>query len=237
MIQRYAGEELELFAKARRWKAYLARELAPFLHGDVLEVGAGLGATTVALCDGSQRSWLCLEPDPDLAARIETKCAAGALPACCRIARGSLADLPAGARFDAITYVDVLEHIERDGEELARAAARLRSGGFLVVLAPAHPWLYSPFDAALGHFRRYTKRSLAGVAPAALTCVRLRYLDAAGLLASAGNRVVLRRAQPTAGNLAFWDGVLVPLSRAIDPLLGHRIGRSLLGVWRAGAQP
>lgn len=232
-MQRYAGEELELFAKAQNWKAYLSKELAPFLRGAVLEVGAGIGATAAALCDGSPTSWLCLEPDPALAAAIEAKLAARALPPCCRVAVGTLADLPASDRFDTIVYVDVLEHIEGDAAELALAAARLRPGGSLIVLAPAHPALYSPFDAAVGHFRRYTKRSLTNVVPRHLGLVRLRYLDAAGLLASAANRAILRRAVPSGRDLQFWDRVLVPVSRVIDPLLGHHVGRSLLGVWCA----
>jgi SAM-dependent methyltransferase len=232
-LQRYVGEELELFAKAQNWKAYLSKELAPFLRGAVLEVGAGIGATAAALCDGTPTSWLCLEPDPTLVAAIEAKLAARALPPCCRVAVGTLADLPASDRFDTIIYVDVLEHIEGDAAELALAAARLRPGGSLIVLAPAHPALYSPFDAAVGHFRRYAKRSLTNVVPRHLGLVRLRYLDAAGLLASAANRAILRRAVPSGRDLQFWDRALVPVSRVIDPLLGHHVGRSLLGVWCA----
>ena len=34
------------------------------------------------------------------------------------------------------------------------------------------------------------------------------------------------------GQILFWDRVLVRLSRALDPLLGYRVGKSILGVWR-----
>ena len=47
----YVGTELELFQHATRWKAYYARALRRFIVGDVLEVGAGLGATSRFLCD------------------------------------------------------------------------------------------------------------------------------------------------------------------------------------------
>ncbi|HEX7670077.1 MAG TPA: hypothetical protein VF395_10860, partial [Polyangiaceae bacterium] len=67
----YVGTELDVFALAENWKRYYGSFLAPFLSGDVLEVGAGLGATTRALCDGSARRWTCLEPDPELARRID----------------------------------------------------------------------------------------------------------------------------------------------------------------------
>jgi SAM-dependent methyltransferase len=231
-VAHYAGLELELFARAHRWKAYLADLLRPHLTGDVLEVGAGLGATTAALCDGRQRRWVCLEPDPDMAKGLERAIGEGRLPGCCRVVAGTLTDLLAADRFDAIAYVDVLEHIRDDAAELARAAGHLVPGGRLVVVAPAHSWLYSPFDAAIGHHRRYTTGSLSGVVPAGLTRVTVRYLDAVGLLASAANRVLLRQRLPDRRQLALWDGWMVPLSRAVDPLLGFRVGKSILGVWR-----
>ncbi len=207
--------------------------LRPYLRGAVLEVGAGLGATTAALCDGRQPRWVCLEPDRAMAAALARRIEAGGLPACCRAVCGTVADLPPAERFDAVAYIDVLEHVEADAAELAAAAARLRPGGHLIVLAPAHRWLYSPFDAAIGHHRRYTRPSLARVVPAGLTPVRLAYLDSAGLLASAANRWLLRRPLPDARQIALWDGVLVPLSRVLDPLLGFRLGKSVLGIWRA----
>jgi SAM-dependent methyltransferase len=171
-----------------------------------------------------------------MAQELERAIGESRLPGCCRAVAGTLADLPPDDRFDAIAYVDVLEHIADDAAELERAAAHLVPGGRLVVVAPAHPWLYSPFDAAIGHHRRYTTRSLLAVVPAGLTPVTLRYLDAVGLLASAANRVLLRQRLPDRRQLALWDGLMVPLSRGLDPLLGFRVGKSVLGVWRAGGR-
>ena len=232
MIQRYPGEELELFARAKHWKAYLEAQLSPHLHGDVLEVGAGIGASTAAFCSDRVSRWVCLEPDPELAKQIDARIASSELPACCSVVCGTVQDLAETPRFDAATYVDVLEHIRDDAEELACVSRLLRPGGRLIVLSPAYPWLYSPFDAAVGHHRRYTKDSLARVVPAGLELVALRYLDSAGLLASAANRVLLRASMPGTGHIAFWDGALVPVSRRLDPLLGFRWGRSVLGIWR-----
>jgi len=230
---RYPGQELELFAEARRWKTYLAALVRPYLAGRVLEVGAGLGATTSYLCDGSQREWTCLEPDLDMARRLQHAIIEGRLPRCCRALFGTTRDLSVGSRFEAILYIDVLEHIASDAAELLQSTRHLAPGGTVVVLSPAWPWLYSAFDAAIGHYRRYTRASLSAVVPRDLECVTLRYLDSVGLLASLGNRLVLHRAIPTTRTIALWDGYMVPVSRFLDPLLGFRVGRSLLGVWRA----
>ena len=224
---RYIGSELELFKKARNWKAYWRARIAEFVRGDVLEVGAGIGANTQTLAGLAYDRWTCLEPDAVLAARIE-------LPPGGRhkIVVGTIADLSADVKFDAILYIDVLEHIEDDRGEMARAADRLKPGGALIVMSPAHPFLFTPFDAAIGHFRRYTRATLQATAPVGLQVTKLVYLDAAGMLASAGNRMLLRSAMPTERQILTWDRLLVPVSRWIDPLFAGRVGKNVLGVWR-----
>jgi len=141
---RYIGGELELFSEATIWKAYLHRQIAPYLGADVLEVGAGLGGTTRLLCLPRDRhgTWVCLEPDAEMARLLAVKVQNGELPECCQVMRGTLDELPTEARFDIVLYIDVLEHIADDRGELRRAADRLKPAGHLVVLAPAHPWLF-----------------------------------------------------------------------------------------------
>lgn len=224
----YMGSELEIFAHARHWKSYVLSQLRPYLIGDVLEVGAGIGGTTRALNDGTQRRWVCLEPDPAFAKKISSS------PHLrnCEVRVGMLPDLGPQEIFDAILYIDVLEHIKEDKEELVLAARHLKANGVIVVLAPAFPWLYTPFDAAIGHFRRYTKNSLRAVAPQGLREEKCVYLDAFGILASAGNLVFLRASKASAGQMLFWDNCLVPISRIMDRVLAFSLGRSVLAIWR-----
>jgi 2-polyprenyl-3-methyl-5-hydroxy-6-metoxy-1,4-benzoquinol methylase len=232
----YIGDELELFALARNWKAYLARRLQPFLGHRVLEVGSGLGATTAVLCIDDHERWVCLEPDIAMAKQLEESVASERLPQCCEVIAGTVATANVAGPFDTILYVDVLEHIEDDREELAQIPSLLADGGRLVVVAPAHSWLYSPFDARIGHHRRYTRSTLQTVAPANLRQETLEYLDSASLFASMANRVLLRQALPTKRQILFWDRILVPVSRMLDVALAGRFGKSLFGVWRRIAE-
>jgi SAM-dependent methyltransferase len=226
----YVGGELELFADALRWKRYFKTVISPYLQGDVLEVGAGIGGTTSVLCDDPSLRWTCLEPDANLARQIVPKLAG--IPAKVEVAVGTLADLPAHRTFDCILYIDVLEHIEDHRGELARAALRLRPGGTIVVLAPAHQSLYSEFDAALDHFRRYNRTSLRAITPDALRSERLIYLDGVGVLLSMVNRLMLRQSIPKPSQIRFWDRVCIPISQVLDRLTGYNLGKSIVGVWR-----
>jgi SAM-dependent methyltransferase len=231
----YQGSELELFRHARNWKAYLRRRLTPLLKGDVVEVGAGLGASTRALVGPEVTSWLCLEPDREMLELVASQVDAGELPAICRAQCGTLADTPETPAFDVVLYVDVLEHIEDDAGELVNAARRLRTGGRIVVMSPAGQWLYSPFDAAIGHFRRYRRADVRGLTPPGTTVESVTFLDSVGLAASAANKLILRASMPTLGQVVTWDRLMVPASRLLDPLLGHSFGRSVLFVWRKSA--
>jgi len=231
----YPGGELELFKAARNWKAYFARVIKPYLRGNVLEVGGGIGSTARVLASGAIESWTALEPDPELA-RVYRETTAQSFRFAVEVAVGSVADLDPSRQFDALLYIDVLEHIADDRAELERAVRHLRAGGAMVVLAPAHQFLFSEFDAGLGHYRRYSRATLQSVVPPYLRRERLDYLDSVGLVASLANKLMLHQSLPTPRQIQFWDSCLVPLSRMLDPLLARRVGKSVLGVWRTARE-
>jgi SAM-dependent methyltransferase len=224
--------ELALFdTAAKGWKSYWASFVRPFVRGRVLEVGAGNGGS-ISYLQGDVTDWLCLEPDPGFAAKLRQEIESGALPSFCRIQTSILGDLPLDQRFDTILYIDVMEHLAEDGREAALAAKHLASGGTLVILSPAHPLLYSPFDKAVGHYRRYTRRSLAAIIPPSLERVRLIYLDSVGMLLSLGNRFVLRNERASEASIRFWNDWIVPVSRQTDKVLAYSVGKTVLGIWR-----
>src|SRR5262249_50718587 len=155
LIMQYVGTELDVFAIAVSWKKYVRDMLQPYIRGAVLEVGAGKGSFTIALSKIECTGWLFLEPDPTLPNEIRQRCAANQLPPNVNVVVGTEADLPQAQVFNTILYLDVLEHISDDEAEVRRASRRLAIGGRLIILSPAFPLLYSSFDAAIGHFRRY----------------------------------------------------------------------------------
>jgi SAM-dependent methyltransferase len=232
-VATYPGTELELFAGALHWKSYFSRSIGRWIRGDVLEVGAGIGSNTLLLQNPTVTSWHCLEQDELLASRL--RAAVSGLPTC-RVSVGTTATLPP-AKYDTILYIDVLEHIEDDRAETRRAAALLREGGRLIVLAPAHQELYSQFDRAIGHYRRYDRTSLRACEPDGLRIEELYFLDCVGMLASLANRMLLKREQPRVAQIAAWDRYMIPVSKVLDLLTGRRPGRSIVAVWRRGDAP
>jgi hypothetical protein len=228
----YIGEELDLFAHAKNWKRYWSSCVRPFLGGDVLEVGAGIGVNTPLLVSDAVRSWVCLEPDAKLAHRAAEKLASDPSTSGCRVLVGTTQTLRDQSKFDTLLYIDVLEHIQEDQEELERAAALLRTNGSLIVLSPAHQWLYTSFDRSIGHFRRYSRASLMACTPLGCTPSKLWYLDSLGMLASYANRLMLHQSMPGLRQILFWDKYLVRPSVLIDRALFYKAGKSILAVWK-----
>lgn len=64
--------------------------------------------------------------------------------------------------FDAVTLLDVLEHVDED-PTLKEIRRILRDNQFLIITVPAFSWLWSKWDQVLHHKRRYTKQSLRKV--------------------------------------------------------------------------
>lgn len=79
--------------------------------------------------------------------------------------------------FDLVLALDVIEHVEDDAHALAECRRILKDNGLLIVAVPAFMWLWSPWDDALGHLRRYTAPRLAKtIHRAGLSVKKLTYV-------------------------------------------------------------
>lgn len=65
--------------------------------------------------------------------------------------------------FDAITCLDVLEHVERDGFLLLEFYRILRPKGRMYLTVPAYNFLMSYWDHMVGHKRRYFRKDLVNL--------------------------------------------------------------------------
>ena len=226
----YVGSELELFAHAINWRSYWTSRIVNYLRGHVLEVGAGIGTNTKNLYHLSD-SWTALEPDARQSA-ILSNWLHTSNTLSVNVLIGTLPCLNDDIMYDAILYIDVLEHIESDRQEVINAYHHLAPGGVIIILSPAHAFLYSLFDKSIGHYRRYSKQALLKLRPSDSIIKFTGYLDSVGLLASLGNKLFLKSSMPTKNQVLFWDTVLVPISKLLDEIFRFKIGKSLLAIWQ-----
>ncbi len=62
--------------------------------------------------------------------------------------------------FDTIVSINTLEHILNDELALKNSFKLLAPNGNLILIVPAHQWLYGTMDSSIGHYRRYSKNEL-----------------------------------------------------------------------------
>jgi SAM-dependent methyltransferase len=226
--------EFAALAEARNYRAAITREFEPYLRGQVLEIGAGIGQMSAEIQKLSAVTGLtCVEPDPRFAARL-----ASAVPGA-RVVNGTAADLPSAQSWDALVSVNVLEHIEHDEAELRSWARRLQPRlGHACLLVPARPELYAPIDKDFGHWRRYRKAELRQkLEQAGFTLVRLHYFNLAGYFAWAVNFRLLRRRQFDVAAVRTFDQFLFPPTHWLEErLVRPPVGQSLIAIARATAQ-
>lgn len=226
---KYAGSELDVFSNAHNWKRYVTSFLGACLKNrNVAEIGAGIGSFSEAILDEGPRYLTLVEPDQSFVTILIQKFVKFSIDL--KVFHGTIDALSTSQKYDVICYFDVLEHIENDEAEVARALGLLRENGNLIILVPAFQVLYSEFDHAIGHFRRYDIEKMKKIFSGYPVRVGCHYLDSCGLLLSILNRFILRSGSPKIGQIAFWDKYLVPVSRIFDFVFRYKFGRSLLVV-------
>lgn len=63
-------------------------------------------------------------------------------------------------KYDIVVLYDVIEHIKNTKEFINSSCSHLKSNGLILVNAPALHIFYSVYDEAMGHYRRYNKKTL-----------------------------------------------------------------------------
>ena len=221
-----AADDLERLGTAHHFFDWVLDEFRAHLGGKMLEVGAGAGTITRKLADRYPSCRLvALEPAANI---VEPLTAYAALSDRVAVHQETLADyIRRGDRnFDAVLYLNVLEHIEDDAGELRLAAEVLRPGGALLVFGPALESLYSDLDYKAGHYRRYSLPQLCQLTEAAGLAVRKAcYFDILGVPPYYLVYKLLRQTEISGSTMWGYDWVVVPVSR----LLQHVLRRPPLG--------
>jgi SAM-dependent methyltransferase len=220
--------EFAALREAARYRAAIVEEFRPWLKGEVLEVGAGVGQMTAELNRLPEiKRLMAVEPNP---AYCETMRSELRGP---QIVQGTAADVPAGAGWDALVSINVLEHILEDETELERWAELLAArDGVLCLFVPARPEIYAEIDRDFGHHRRYTKSGLAAkLQRAGFDVLRLHYFGFIGYFAWWFNFRVMRQRTFSVTQVRLFDRYIFPVGRALEVnLMRPPLGQSLVAI-------
>jgi hypothetical protein len=223
--------EFAALREAVNYQRLLTKELGLFVQGRTLEIGAGVGQMTVRLrALPAVRFLQSVEPEAAFCEQFRRT-----LPEQPLI-QGTVHDVP-GDDWDGVVSINVLEHIERDREELALYHALLkRKLGVLALFVPARPELYAPIDRDFGHYRRYTRsEAVSKLTSAGFRIEKLRYFDIAGYFAWLVCCRLLRRRNFKPASVRVFDRLIFPVENFMETrICPPPIGKNLLIIARAG---
>jgi SAM-dependent methyltransferase len=214
-------------ADSRNYNEWLFSRARTLLGGRVLDAGAGIGTfTALAAATGAQVT--ALEPDPAFVSHLRERFADNPRVS---VVEASAEAIPGLAGFDSVLCLNVLEHVHADEAALRGFHDALRPGGRLLLLVPAHPWLYGGYDRAAGHERRYGARTLRGrLRSAGFDVETLRHVNPLGGLGWLVRVRLLRGDEWPSASFRAFDR-LVPAVRHLDRVR-FRFGLSLWAIAR-----
>ncbi len=220
----YPGKELEVFDKANFWRKYVYLLIRKYLKEVILEVGAGIGSFTYNYKDNFEDITLTdldKENITELSKRFEKS----------KIKITGELTLNIKKKFNTIMYMNVLEHIKEDEEEIKIALEKLNLNGHLIILVPAHNELYTKFDKEIGHHRRYDISFFKNLKLGKCELKELYYLDCMGYFLYYLNKVFFKEEKyPSKFKIFIWDKFFTPFSIIFDKLLNYKHGKNVLCV-------
>ena len=149
-------ETLETMATADWYNNWLFSFIKPHIKGEILEVGVGIGNFIKMLSKRGRVT--AIDVNKDYIKMLKDKKLVSSV---------GYGDVEKGRyffgdkKFDSIVCLNVVEHIRNDKKAVSNMNKLLKKGGKLILLIPAHNYLFSNFDKELGHFRRYSKKEVA----------------------------------------------------------------------------
>ncbi|TSC87761.1 MAG: type 12 methyltransferase [Microgenomates group bacterium Gr01-1014_7] len=214
---------LESMSQAAWYNQWTLDLFDNYLFGKILEVGCGIGNFTKTLTKYGEVVAIDIRDDY----LKETKKLVG------NIANVGFGDIEKGKYFfkdfdfDSIVCINVLEHIENDRKSLKNLCQFLKRGGHLILLVPAHKFLYGKIDESIGHYRRYEAEEIINkLIAAGFKIIKNRKINLLGALGWWFFSNVLKDNKVKKGNIALFNLIApfyLPLENLFEPPLGTSI--------------
>lgn len=189
----------------------------------ILNVGCGSGQFNVMAERSGFKHVVGIDPDPDA-----LEIARAVAPPHHVLIHAGVPDFQPETKFDAVVIHDVLEHIEDERGAVEWLADLIvpSPASTLVLSVPAWPFLFGYHDVQLGHYRRYTPRSLRAALSPRFDILLMRQLGLLGVPAAAWYSRLRNEPYPVGDG--GWQDKVLELSCAAELKFVPPIGTSLL---------
>lgn len=225
---------------ARNYYDWIISQVTPYLNGNILDVGTGYGTHLEYILPHNDRV-TSIDFSPTFVELLNERYAEyeNYRAICFDFGVDDSRAQLVTEKYDLITCLNVLEHIEDDNKALRDMAEILRGqNGMLFLQVPAHMSLYGTMDKMAGHYRRYTRGEMrqkledAGFEP-----LNLYYFNSFGALPWFINGRIMKPSsmeeKQLSAQLVIYDRFFIPVLRYIEQFIKLPFGQSLLAFARA----
>ncbi len=227
-------ETLEVISGADRFNRWMYNTIKPFCSGNILELGSGIGNISGQFLTDGEKITL-TDIRPHYCSFLEKNY--GSFDTLQEVLEMDIVDPEFDKkfsnyfnRFDSIFSLNVIEHIEDDKQTIKNLKKLLKKGGQLIILVPAYQSLYNQFDVELGHYRRYTRKTLKAIIQnAELPIQRAFYFNAIGTLGWFVSGKLQKNKTIPGGQMRLFNK-LVPIAKIVDLITFNSIGLSVICV-------
>jgi SAM-dependent methyltransferase len=227
----YQTEILEVAQSAVNYRRWLARLTFQFLGDNPLEFGSGLGDYADEWLKLGCGQITVTENSPTRINILQNRFKSNPLIRVEQLDIENSDDLH--LRYSAVVSLNVIEHIIDDGAALRGAYNALMPGGYFIAFTPAFPMLMSRFDKAVGHHRRYTKKSARMLLTNnGFEIVQAHYVNSVGWFAWLVGMRLLKITPRDSLLLKVWDKLVIPVVSKFESLINPPFGQSILIVGR-----
>ncbi|MFI5185553.1 MAG: class I SAM-dependent methyltransferase [Chitinophagales bacterium] len=224
---------LQLIAKADRFNHWMYLEFKSQLKGEVLEAGSGIGnisqlvikdGLNITLSDYNNEYCEWLKKKFDGISNVKGIIRIDLLHPDFRTVYSGLKE-----KFDSIFLLNVIEHLADDCRAIANCHFMMKPAGHLIILAPAYQWLYCRLDKELGHYRRYTTKTIKKILEKENFIIqKVNHFNFLGMWGWLLLGKVFQKKKLSGNEMELFNSI-VPLAKVLDQITFKKMGLSIIG--------
>ncbi len=223
-----SSKTLESMSQATWYNRWTKKQFSNYLTPPILEIGCGIGNFTSFLAKYGHLLAIDINEDyiKEAKKRVQGKAQIG------------FGDVESGKyffkerNFSTVVCINVLEHIKDDKAALKNIHKLLATNRILILLVPAHQFLYNLIDQSIGHYRRYERGQLERLLKECnFEIVKIRNLNFLGSIGWFIAGKFFKETQVSEGKIKIFN-LISPIFLLLENIFEPPVGTSILVIAR-----
>jgi len=219
---------------ANNYNLWQYENFKPYISGRVLEIGCGLGNLTELIIHNANEV-VSVDIKKEAAEFTRNRIKNNNLNVY-NVDVFSDKSLKKLGKFDTIVFCNVLEHIKDDNKAISFCERYLKDNqSKLILLVPAHQFIFGTLDDEVGHYKRYCKADIVRFSEQNdLNLLKNYYFNSIGAVGWFVNYKLLKRKNTNEGDgnfqVNFFDKYIVNIVRLLESVIRPPFGISLISI-------